>query len=41
MNVLAVNLVTGVVLPVLAVIALVDINGVFVGAEFSLVASRR
>ncbi|MBT8215114.1 MAG: DUF21 domain-containing protein, partial [Acidimicrobiia bacterium] len=39
--VLGVNLVTGVVLPIVAVIALVAVNGVFVAAEFSLVASRR
>ena len=41
MSVLAVNLVTDVILPVAAVVALVAINGVFVAAEFSLVASRR
>ncbi len=40
-NLLAVNVVTEVVLPIVAVIALVAINGVFVAAEFSLVASRR
>ncbi|MDH3262141.1 MAG: hemolysin family protein [Acidimicrobiia bacterium] len=40
-TVLAVNLVTGVILPIVAVVALVAINGVFVAAEFSLVASRR
>ncbi|MDJ0953008.1 MAG: hemolysin family protein, partial [Acidimicrobiia bacterium] len=40
-NLLAVNLVTDVALPIVAVIALVAINGVFVAAEFSLVASRR
>jgi CBS domain containing-hemolysin-like protein len=40
-HVLAVNIVTEVVLPIVAVIALVAINGVFVAAEFSLVASRR
>ena len=40
-TVLAVNPVTGVILPIVAVIALVAINGVFVAAEFSLVASRR
>ncbi|MBT8193553.1 MAG: hemolysin family protein [Acidimicrobiia bacterium] len=40
-NVLAVNVVTGVILPIVAVVALVVINGVFVAAEFSLVASRR
>jgi CBS domain containing-hemolysin-like protein len=40
-NLLAVNVVTEVVLPIAAVIALVAINGVFVAAEFSLVASRR
>jgi len=38
---LAVNPVTGVLLPIVAVVALVAINGVFVAAEFSLVASRR
>ena len=41
MIVLAADLVTGVILPIVAVIALVAINGVFVAAEFSLVASRR
>ena len=41
MPVLAINLVTGVILPIVAVIALVAINGLFVAAEFSLVASRR
>ncbi len=41
MSVLAVNLVTDVILPIVAVVALVAINGVFVAAEFSLVASRR
>ncbi len=40
-NLLAVNLVTDAILPVVAVVALVAINGVFVAAEFSLVASRR
>jgi len=40
-TVLAVNLVTGVILPIVIVVALVAINGVFVAAEFSLVASRR
>ncbi len=40
-HLLAVDLVTGVILPIVAVIALVAINGVFVAAEFSLVASRR
>ena len=40
-NVLAVNVVTDVILPIVAVVALVAINGVFVAAEFSLVASRR
>jgi CBS domain containing-hemolysin-like protein len=40
-TVLAVDLVTGVILPIVAVVALVAINGVFVAAEFSLVASRR
>ena len=37
----AINLVTDAVLPIVVVIALVAINGVFVAAEFSLVASRR
>lgn len=41
MTVLAADLVTGVVLPIVAVIALVAINGVFVAAEFALVGSRR
>ena len=40
-NLLAADLVTGVVLPIVAVIALVVINGVFVAAEFALVGSRR
>jgi CBS domain containing-hemolysin-like protein len=40
-TVLAVDLVSGVVLPIVIVVALVAINGVFVAAEFSLVASRR
>ncbi len=40
-SLLAVNVVTEVVLPIIAVVALVAINGVFVAAEFSLVASRR
>jgi CBS domain containing-hemolysin-like protein len=40
-SILAVNLVTDVTLPIAAVIALVAINGVFVAAEFALVASRR
>ncbi len=40
-TVLAVNLMTDVALPIVAVVALVAINGVFVAAEFSLVASRR
>jgi CBS domain containing-hemolysin-like protein len=39
--ILAVDLVTGVLLPIVAVIALVLINGVFVAAEFALVGSRR
>ncbi len=38
---LAVSVVTGVVLPIVIVIALVVINGVFVAAEFALVGSRR
>ena len=37
----AVDLVTDAVLPIVAIIGLVAINGVFVAAEFSLVASRR
>ncbi len=41
MSVLAVNLATDVIVPIVAVVALVAINGVFVAAEFSLVASRR
>ena len=41
MSVLAVSVVTGVVLPIVIVIALVVINGVFVAAEFALVGSRR
>ena len=41
MTVLAVDVVTGVVLPIVAVVALVAINGVFVAAEFALVGSRR
>ena len=40
-NLLAVNLVTDVALPIAAVVALVAVNGLFVAAEFSLVASRR
>ncbi len=36
-----INLVTGVVLPIVAVLVLVAINGVFVAAEFALVGSRR
>ncbi len=40
-TVLAVDLVSDVVLPIVVVVALVAINGVFVAAEFSLVASRR
>ncbi|NNF09495.1 MAG: HlyC/CorC family transporter [Acidimicrobiia bacterium] len=38
---LASNLVTDVVVPIVVVLALVAINGVFVAAEFSLVGSRR
>ncbi len=41
MTVLAVDVVTGVMLPIVVVIALVVINGVFVAAEFALVGSRR
>ena len=41
MPVFGVNVVTGVILPIVAVIALVIINGVFVAAEFALVGSRR
>jgi CBS domain containing-hemolysin-like protein len=40
-SVLAVSVVTGVILPIVIVIALVVINGVFVAAEFALVGSRR
>ncbi|MFW2382390.1 MAG: hemolysin family protein [Acidimicrobiales bacterium] len=40
-SMLAVDIVTGVILPIAAVIALVVINGVFVAAEFALVGSRR
>ena len=40
-SVLAVDLVADVILPIVAVIALVMINGVFVAAEFALVGSRR
>ncbi|MDH3755531.1 MAG: hemolysin family protein [Acidimicrobiia bacterium] len=40
-NVLAVDLVTGVIVPIVAVVALVAVNGVFVAAEFALVGSRR
>lgn len=36
-----INLWTGAVLPIIAIIALVLINGVFVAAEFALVGSRR
>ena len=39
--ILAVDPVTGVILPIIAIIALVLINGVFVAAEFALVGSRR
>ena len=41
MSMLAVDVVTGVILPIVAVIALVLVNGVFVAAEFALVGSRR
>ena len=41
MSVLAVDLVTGVILPIVIVITLVLINAVFVAAEFALVGSRR
>ncbi len=41
MSMLAIDVVTGVVLPITAVIALVIVNGVFVAAEFALVGSRR
>lgn len=37
----AVSLFTGVLLPIVAIIALVIINGLFVAAEFALVGSRR
>jgi CBS domain containing-hemolysin-like protein len=40
-DILAASVVTGVILPMLAVVALVAINGVFVAAEFALVGSRR
>jgi len=36
-----INLVTGALLPIIAIIVLVVINGIFVGAEFALVGSRR
>ncbi len=36
-----ITLVGGIILPILAIIALVAINGVFVAAEFALVGSRR
>ena len=39
--VLGASVMTGVILPIIAVVALVAINGLFVAAEFSLVASRR
>ena len=39
--VFAVDVATGVILPIVAVIALVVINGLFVAAEFALVGSRR
>ncbi len=38
---IAASILTGVVLPVIAVILLVLVNGVFVAAEFALVGSRR
>lgn len=41
MSLLAVDVLTGVILPIVAVIALVVVNGVFVAAEFALVGSRR
>ena len=41
MSLLGISVVTGVILPILAVIALVVVNGVFVAAEFALVGSRR
>lgn len=40
-NVFAASVVTGVILPIVAVVALVLVNGVFVAAEFALVGSRR
>ena len=41
MPLVAINVVTEVVLPLIAIIVLVLINGVFVAAEFALVGSRR
>jgi CBS domain containing-hemolysin-like protein len=40
-TVIAADLVTDAMLPIVVILALVAINGVFVAAEFSLVASRR
>jgi CBS domain containing-hemolysin-like protein len=40
-SLLAASIVTEAILPIVVVLALVAINGVFVAAEFSLVASRR
>ena len=41
MSVFAAGVVGGVIVPIVAVVALVAINGVFVAAEFALVGSRR